>query len=252
MSVQWYRKHMILYTVLALLGVVILVVVTNLVIIARNGSVVAVPEIPRGETTVGQGKPLNYVILGDSTAVGQGGDYQKGIAVQTAAHIASKGRSVTYQNFAVSGARVSDVLTKQLSGAVELKPDVVLISVGANDLTHFTSLGSIKKDMQSIISELRQVNPDCVIVITGTPQMGTVLRFPQPAKYFAKIRTAQMNSMFGQLATQNNLVFARIADKTGATFGRNPNLFAPDKFHPNNDGYAVWIPFLNEAIDSAL
>ena len=249
---QWYRKRMVIYTILALIAVVIVTLLVNIVIIARNGTVVPVPETPRGVTTVGSGVSVEYVILGDSTAVGQGGDYDRGIATQTAAHIASKGKAVTYQNFAVSGARANDVLTKQLSGALERKPDIVLISIGANDLTHFTSLSSIKKDMQSIVDKLWQANPDCAIVITGTPQMGTVLRFPQPAKYFAGVRTGQMNKVFEQLARQNNLVFARIAEKTGKTFGDNPKLFAADKFHPNNDGYAVWIPFLNQGIDQVL
>ncbi len=243
---------MIIYTILALVAVLVLTALINMVIIAKNGSEVPVPDIPRNVITTGTGQPLSYVILGDSTAVGQGGDYDQSIAAQTATHIASKGRAVSYQNFAVSGARVNDVLTAQLAGAKERKPDVVLLSIGANDLTHFTSLGSIKKDMKLIVDGLRQANPGCKIIITGTPQMGTVLRFPQPTKYLAKLRTAQMNKVFDEIAKQNNLVFARIADKTGATFGQKPELFASDKFHPNNDGYAVWIPFLNESIDSAL
>lgn len=242
---------MVIYTFLAFVAAVILIVVINMVIIAKNGSVVPIPTIPRDVVITGSGQPLSYVILGDSTAVGQGGDYDKGIAAQTAEHMASKGRTVSYQNFAVSGARVNDVLTKQLAGARERKPDVVLVSIGANDLTHFTGLGSVRTDMQSVVDGLRQANPACIIIITGTPQMGTVLRFPQPTKFLAKIRTSQMNKVFAELATQNNLVFARIADRTGTTFGQNPQLFAVDKFHPNNDGYAVWIPVLNESIDSA-
>ena len=47
-------------------------------------------------------------------------------------------------------------------------------------------------------------------------------------------------------------IFAHIADETGKTFLEHPEYFAADKFHPLDEGYAVWVPILNAAIDKAL
>ena len=81
-----------------------------------------------------------YVVLGDSTAAGRGANYANGIAVRTARHLA-RSRPVLLVNLAVSGARVADVARDQLPAAVRLKPDLVLLAVGANDATHFTPNG---------------------------------------------------------------------------------------------------------------
>ncbi len=249
---QWYRKHMIIYTVLIVLALLFAVVISNVLIIKNNGTHVAVPDIPREAQSVGAGKPLNYLILGDSTGVGQGGNYDKGIATLTAQHIAGKGYEVEYQNFAISGATVNDVLTKQLDKALATKPEVVLLPIGANDVTHLTRLKKVEIDMRAVVAKLKAANPNVKIIITGSPQMGSVPRFPQPIKTIAKWRTAQINKVFERIAADPNVTFAHIADQTGKTFLEHPEYFAADKFHPLDKGYAVWVPILNAAIDKTL
>lgn len=249
---KWYRKHKMSYLLLFFVLAAVILIVVEFLIIKYNGVPVGVPNIPRDSVSIGEGKPLKYVILGDSTAVGQGGEYDQGIAVSTAQHIADKGNRVTYQNFAVSGAVVADVLQKQVSQAATEKPDVVLISIGANNVTHLTGLNEIEKDMNTIVEMLRSTNPNVKIIITGSPQMGSVPRFPQPAKYLAKVRTAQINKIFEKIAEDKNLAFARIAERTGPIFMEQPELFAADKFHPTTEGYRVWVPVLNESLDKTL
>lgn len=252
MVMQWYRKHMLLYSLLAVFAVLLLIIIANVLIIRFSGSPVPVPEIPREPQKIGEGRPLKYSILGDSTAVGQGGDYNQGIATLTAKHISNKGYKVSYQNFAISGATVNDVLTKQLDKVLSEKPDVVLLSIGANDVTGFTKLHKVKLDMSTIVKKLKSKNSDVKIIITGSPQMGSVPRFPWPANVIAKIRTSKINQVFGEVSSDPAVTFARIADETGPTFYKHPEYFADDKFHPMTVGYLVWIPVLNKAVDKAL
>lgn len=210
-----------------------------------------VPDIPRNSTTIGTGKPLSFVILGDSTAVGQGGDYSRGIAV-SAAKLLATSSTVTYQNFAVSGARVNDVLEKQLPQTSQLKPDLVLISVGANDVTHLTSLNDVRSDFMQLIDKLQTSNPKIKIVITGSPQMGSIVRFPQPTKFLARLQTNKINTIFKGIADEKGLIFAPVARETGPAFLHNPRLFAQDKFHPNTAGYHIWVPVINQAVKQAI
>src|SRR6476660_8507001 len=72
------------------------------------------------------GSTLAYVVLGDSTAAGQGAPYENGIAVLTARELA-KTRTVMLTNLAISGARTRDILAVQLPAAERLRPDLVLI-----------------------------------------------------------------------------------------------------------------------------
>src|SRR3954451_19239022 len=96
------------------------------------------------------GPTLAYVVLGDSTAAGQGATYEDGIAVLTARELA-KTRIVMLTNLAVSGAKTRDVLAVQLPAAERTRPDLVLISVGANDVTHLTRIRSVRFSIVRII-----------------------------------------------------------------------------------------------------
>ncbi len=198
------------------------------------------------------GPEITYVVLGDSTAAGVGGNYDLGIAISTAKEL-GRSRIVTMTNFGVSGARMSDVRKLQLPLAEALRPDVVLLSAGGNDVTHLTSVRSMRADLRAIVQALTAANPDVQIVITGSPAMGTPPRIPRLLRGIAACRSKQVNRMFhAEEAASDHLVFARIADRTGPLMASDPSLFASDRFHPNNRGYATWIPVLNEALAIAV
>jgi lysophospholipase L1-like esterase len=155
-------------------------------------------------------------------------------------------------NLAVSGARMSDVRDDQLPVAVSLRPDVVLLSAGANDVTHLTSIRAMRANLRRIVEALTAANPDVKIVITGSPDMGAPPRVPRFLRGIAGWRTRQVNRMFRAEAAAHHLGFTPIADVTGPLFRRDPSLFASDRFHPNDRGYATWIPVLNRALATAL
>lgn len=201
----------------------------------------------------GPGKPLTYVVLGDSTGAGRGGHYETGIAMQTARHLA-RFRPIVLVNLAESGAKVHDVQRDQLPAALRLKPDVVLLAVGANDVTHFTSNGSLDAGLSGILKSLASARPGVRVVLTGSPDIGAVRRFAQPLRWVAGLETRRVNRVMDAVieAAQNRrerVVLAPIAREAGPPFHRDPDLLAPDSFHPNDRGYALWVPVLNAALD---
>lgn len=205
----------------------------------------------RVPTTFGSsGRKLTYVVLGDSTAAGIGGTYSSGIAVATARHLAQH-NTITMTNLGVSGARMSDVRKLQLPVAEALRPDIVLLSAGANDVTHLTEIRSMRNDLRAIVTALRAANADVTIVITGSPDMSSPPRVPRLLRRLAAWRTKQVNRMFRSEAGSYDLDFAPIADVTGPLFRKDRSLFANDRFHPNDRGYATWNAVLNEALMQA-
>jgi len=197
------------------------------------------------------GSTLAYVVLGDSTAAGQGARYENGIAVLTARELA-KTRTVMLTNFAISGAKARDIVAVQLPAAERLRPDLVLISVGANDVTHLTSIRSVRTSIVRIIRRLRAANPRVVIVMTGSPDMGAPPRVPRLLRPIAAWQTRRVNRMFKSVATANEVMFAPIAAATGHLFRQDHSLFAHDRFHPNERGYATWVPVLDRALGDGL
>ncbi|HEX7153466.1 MAG TPA: SGNH/GDSL hydrolase family protein [Thermoanaerobaculia bacterium] len=204
-----------------------------------------------GTLTAAAQPALTYVILGDSTAAGVGGDYEVGIALSTT-RVLERQYRVSMTNLAVSGAQFSDVRKKQLPEAEMLRPDLVLLAAGANDVTHLTPLRSIRNDFREIVKRLIAANPKVKIVITGSPDMGSPPRVPRLLRGLAFRRTTSLNRMLVAEAAPYGIVFAPIAQRTGPLFRADRSLFADDEFHPNDRGYATWLPVLEEALAQAL
>ncbi len=197
------------------------------------------------------GELVRYVVLGDSTAAGVGAAADDGIAVLTARHLALT-RRVTMRNLGVSGARMRDVLEQQMPEAEAFRPDLVLISAGANDVTHLTPIPSMRRRLRDAVGRLRAANPAVRIVVTGAPDMGSPPRIPWGLRWVASLRTRMVNRMFVAEARKLNLVFAPIAERTGPLFRRDRTLFDADRFHPNSRGYATWVEVLNDALTVAV
>ncbi|HSW92128.1 MAG TPA: GDSL-type esterase/lipase family protein, partial [Candidatus Saccharimonadales bacterium] len=139
----------------------------------------------------------------------------------------------------------------QLDQALSLKPDIVLISAGANDVTHFTRSRAVEASLQRIIDQLKKVNPTVQIIVTGSPAVDSVSRFPWGARQLMGLRTKQINAVFDRVIRKNTLIHAPIAKETRDAFLADPTLTASDNFHPNARGYKLWIPVINAAIDKA-
>lgn len=191
---------------------------------------------------------LRYVILGDSTAVAVGGDYERGLAVGSARHLAV-GRRVELVNVAVSGARIHDVLVEQLPRVDLSHTDVVLLDVGANDVIRLTRSRAFDRDFRRVIEAIRAQNPRVRIVVTGSADMGAPPAVPRLLRPLANARTRSLNAIVQRHVARYGLTFAPIAAKTGPLFRRDPTLFAADRFHPNDRGYAEWTRVINEALD---
>lgn len=237
--------------VFAIIGAILLIVLIEFLYIRFNGKNVPTPEIPRQPETSGSGPKLTYVVIGDSTTVSQGGSYGRGYARVSAQHL-SESYEVTMTNLGISGATARSVIDEQLEQAVALKPDLVLLGVGANDVTHFTKLSDVTESFQKIVNKLRAANSEVKIVVTRSPAVDSVSRFPIGARQLIKLRVNQLNSALQPLIDSNNLTIAPIAEETRQAFLDDPSLLAEDKFHPNDRGYGLWNPVIIAAIDKAL
>lgn len=241
----------VLISLLVLASCVVLYGLIEVLVIKHNGAPIAAPDIPRSPQTSGTGQKLTYVVMGDSTAIGQGTEYKNSYATLTAKHLAQK-YTVTLFNTGVSGANVQDVLTSQLDQAKKLKPDIVLLGVGANDTTHFTDLEEMRTALSKIIDGLKEANPNVQIIATRSPALDSVSRFPFVSKYILRMRTTQVNNIFDSVISANHIIPAHIAEKTRDAFLSDPSLTSPDNFHPNERGYGLWIPIINAALDQAI
>ncbi|WP_350352525.1 GDSL-type esterase/lipase family protein [Microbacterium sp. A8/3-1] len=156
---------------------------------------------PEASAPVSPRRWHRYVALGDSLTEGlcdpAPDGALRGWADRLALLLAARG-GLHYANLAIRSKRVGDVCGTQLERALELRPDLVSILVGANDLVkHRVNVAALALRLEDAVVRLRGIGADVVLV---TPFL--------PGRRAASIYTRR----FSAFAT----ALAGIAARTGA------------------------------------
>jgi lysophospholipase L1-like esterase len=191
--------------------------------------------------------PLRITWLGDSTAAGVGSSGpQRAVSHQVAERL---GRPVDLDVLAISGARIQDVLEKQVA-KVAADTDLVVISVGANDTTHVTSSGDFRERYRAVMDALPKGVP---VVIIGVPDVGSTTRLAQPLRLVAGTRADQLGAIVRDIAQERDAAYVNLAANTGPAFRADPDrLFAADHYHPSDAGYGLWAEVVTPVVQWAL
>lgn len=223
----------------------LLAVLTLEVALARRGPMLSTPPLQLdGRVGEGPGPALEAVWLGDSTAAGVGASSVAGaLPVRVSAAL---DRPVDLTVLARSGATVGDVVERQLPRVAGLDPDVVFVSVGANDVTHLTSRGDFDQRYRRLLAGL----PDSAdVVLLGVPDMGAIPRLAQPLRAIAGFRGRQLDEVVREVAADTGNAYVDIAGETGPAFRRDPQrFFAADRYHPSGAGYELWADAVLEVV----
>src|SRR5680860_1276195 len=154
--VPMLKRLVIGFAALAVGGAVLIGI--EIVLALRREYLATEPALKLDDTFGNPGDDaFTLVVMGDSTAAGLGaGEPANAYPQLLAQRLASDGFRVDLRVFGVSGARVKDVLDEQLPKALEVDPDYVFIGIGANDVTHLTSLGEVRSDMAEVLRSLEE------------------------------------------------------------------------------------------------
>ncbi|UIX33605.1 SGNH/GDSL hydrolase family protein [Streptomyces sp. GQFP] len=195
----------------------------------------------RGYATPGE-PPLRLVLLGDSTAAGQGVHRAR----QTPGALLASGlaavaeRPVELRNVALPGAQ-SDDLDRQVAltvSASDWVPDICVIMVGANDVTHRMPPTRSVRHLSSAVRRLRTAGAE---VVVGTcPDLGTVEQVQQPLRWLARRASRHLAAAQTIGVVEQGGRTVSLGDLLGPEFEANPReLFGPDNYHPSAEGYAT-------------
>jgi lysophospholipase L1-like esterase len=198
-----------------------------------------------------QSRPLSFVVLGDSTAAGLGaGSARDAYPTDLARELANRGWRVKLTALGISGARVGDLLTDQVPVAVAASPQLVFVGIGANDVTHLTSLDSIRRDTAATLERLKATGAK--VVIAGPPDMRAKAWY-EPLRSLAGWRGRQVADVMESVARTEGVAVVPLAKEAGPYFGAHPDkAYASDDFHPGPAGYRAWaraiLPVLLQAL----
>ena len=209
------------------------------------------PELPalvHAESVVGQGQPLRYIAAGDSTAVGVGASELATTYPMQVAAMLARTTEVSYKNVAVSGAKTEDFIATQLPQILEYKPDVVTISIGANDATHLRSNERVLQNFKTILNTLVE-KTDAVVYVANIPNFSEGTLLPWFYQKLLESRSVWLNRQIAELATDRVRV-VNVHDTLLVQHNDRSKTFAADGFHPNDAGYANWTAAFQAEIET--
>lgn len=187
------------------------------------------------------------VWLGDSTASGVGVTRVDDALPRQAAVASQRAQRVV--SLAVSGARVKDVLRRQLPH-VPADAAVVVIDVGSNDVIHGGLVGTYRRDYEAV---LRSLPSRARVIMLGVPDMGSPPRLDQPLRAIAGWRGRAFDGAVRDLARRHRAAYVDIAKSTGPPFRADPaRFFSADRYHPDAAGYGLWAAQVGPALRAAL
>src|SRR5262245_7874497 len=199
-------------------------------------------EPPKADGVYGRGrtKPIELVLIGDSSAAGLGVDNPDETpgALLAAGLSSIASRRVRLTVVARSGAQSSD-LDRQIDLTLEQfgRPDLAVVMVGTNDVTHRVRPSVSVRRLEQAVRRLRAIG--CEVVVGTCPDLGTVEPIAQPLRYLVRRWSRQLAAAQTIAVVEAGGRSVSLGDILGPEFSARPaELFGPDRFHPSATGYA--------------
>jgi lysophospholipase L1-like esterase len=196
--------------------------------------------------------PLRLVLVGDATALGVGVErVAETVGGQLAALLAegAAGRRVELSSVAVAGSRSADLATQVARALVGTRPDVAVILVGTNDVTHFARAGEAAEHLGNACRRLRDAG---IAVVVGTcPDFGALRAFAPPLRQVFAWHGRRLAKLQGSVAGAAGAIVVDLGTQTGAVFRADAGTLCHDGLHPSADGYRVWAHALLPAVEQA-
>ena len=160
---------------------------------------------------------------------------------------AERGRDVLLRNPAVNGHRTDDLIAEELPLVAELKPTIVTVLIGANDIVAGSSDVRYRERLRVIHARVRADAPSAAVYALPQPDWSfsrAGASFGDPAALAERIE------LFNAIAREE-------AERAGATYldifplmrdQMRRGMFAPDGLHPSAAAYAQWAEALRERL----
>lgn len=155
-----------------------------------------------------------------------------------------------YINRGISGQTTPQMLVRFRPDVINLKPKVVVILAGTNDIAGNTGPSTLEMIMDNLISmaELAQANNIKVVLSSVLPAFD----YPWKPGLEPAGKIVKLNDMIKEYADKNKIVyldyFSAMADERKGLSKENSG----DGVHPNKAGYQIMEPLAEEAIKKAL
>ena len=184
-----------------------------------------------------------YLALGDSYTIGTGASHEsRNFPSLLAVHVQeTTRREVEVVNPAVNGFTTIDLLAKELGYITDLKPDLVSVLIGVNDLVQGRRAQQYRESLIEIYDAIAATQlPAGRVAAISIPNWSVV---PAARDYGdpARVRslTEQFNAVARQEAEARSFLWVDLTEVSTRATG-STGWIAADDLHPGDAQYAAW------------
>lgn len=187
-----------------------------------------------------------YVAIGDSFTEGIGDPEPKspgghrGWADRVAEVLSTQTDDFAYANLAVRGRLLRQIIDEQVEPALELRPDLITISAGGNDILRpNTDADEIAHRLERAVERLR--SDGATVVLFNGPDIGTT-----PMMRRVRGKVAIYNENLRAIAQRHDLI---MADMWALRELKDTRMWAPDRLHFSPIGHNTVARMVLEALN---
>ena len=187
--------------------------------------------------STGHAPQLHLLALGDSIIDGVGVDaVDEAMPVRLAHALSDRvARAVSWELHGASGHAVTDVIERLQHLETIRSPDLVLLSVGVNDVTGLSSKNAWRRKLAELLDLSRSRWPEALIVFAGLPPMGLFPLPPNPLRFSLGLRAGDFDRTAANLASQDPRTL-----HVPTTINPSRHAFCADGFHPGAESCNLW------------
>lgn len=186
---------------------------------------------------VGQGSVLSILIVGDSAAAGVGVEHQDDALLGHVLDQLKAQFSISYYLHAKTGHTSLQVI-QSLAQIENQHYDVVMSSVGVNDVTKLTSAKKWIKQQEDLYRQINHKFSPQLIIATGVPPMDQFPALPNPLAWLFGQYANKMNQQLSKFVlTQTNMQWIQYDMQQ---YQHLQLEMARDGFHPSKEVYEFW------------
>lgn len=202
------------------------------------------PPGPRQGAT-GDGPPMRLLVVGDSAAAGVGAGSQDRALCGQLINRLCRHRTIEWRVLAINGLDTPGLIRLLESHPLQ-KYDVVILSIGVNDVTGLCPPDKWIRLQEKLASLIEVHFSPGLLIHSALPPMHRFTALPHPLRWLMGRWAMEMNRQLAASLPPEQT--RRIIYWPFGRDGAESDGLASDGFHPGPGGYAVWAEGLSRLI----
>lgn len=212
--------------------------------VRRNAPRFPAPAGPRSGS-VGTGRALRLLAIGDSIVVGVGAKtMEQSLVGRVASRLADRlPARIDWTAVGSIGATTAKV-HRQLLPRVAPEPfDLIVVSAGVNDITALATRAHWRGALDALLGALGAHSPRAVMALVGIPPLGRFPLLPQPLRSVIGVRGGSFDAVARAVVARHPR-----ATYVPVQVGAGPGRFSEDGFHPSEASYVEFGDAMADAL----